>query len=115
MQTESQHEANNLGPQCEEEKKQRPKQERRDVPNSVVTETTSVVSANTNRQVSLKRKAHVQLVHEHCTKKSLKHEAKQIGNVFEAGPLDPEQGKAAAGVGPIAEPIADYHNAVAGG
>ena len=66
---------------------------------------------------------------EHCLnsaqQKSLRNKAKEIGKLFEGGPLDPGQGKAAAGVSilgieglnvyPIAKPLKDYHDAVATG
>ena len=85
MQIEREHEAKHPGPQCEEEKKQRPKQESQEGPNKVVIETTNVTSANANRQTLLKRKAHVQLIQEHCLNptqhKNLKNEARRFDKI----------------------------------
>ena len=63
-------------------------------------------SVITNALTISQRKAHIQLLQETLVAPSVvgkyKLEAKGFGKVFEAGPLDPEQNKAAAGVGLVA-------------
>ena len=59
------------------------------------------------------------------TTRDIAEEARSIGKAFQGGPTDPEQGKAAAGVGflsleglnlyPVAKPIKDYCDAEATG
>ena len=95
----------------------------------LIFETINVTSANANRQTILKRKAHVQPFQEHCMSPgqsmTIKRESKTDGKRFDGGLLDPEQGKAAAGVGimsvdglklnPTTKPIKDYRDAFATG
>ena len=121
MKKEREHEAGNPGPEGDEE----------DVPtvDKLIVESSNDTLANSNRSTFLKRLAHIQLTQETCLTKaqrlSLQKEAKAIGKQFEGGPIDPEQAKAAAGVGvmcvgglnmyPIANPIKDYPDAFATG
>ena len=62
---------------------------------------------------SWKETTHVASIQEHCLTpaqiKFFKREAKQNGNIFEGGPLDPEHGRVSAGVGILCmERIAVY-------
>ena len=72
------------------------------------------------------RKAHITFIQEHCLSeslaKTLKLAAKKAGKTLIVGPMDPEHGKASAGVGlicsdelkpyPIPKPTDAYHDAV---
>ena len=121
MKMEREHEARNPGPQ--EERKEGAKETK------LIVEIINVTSANSNRQTILKRKSHIQCMSETCLTKAqretLQKEARSIGKAFQGGPTDPEQGKAAAGVGflsleglnlyPVAKPIKDYCDAEATG
>ena len=95
----------------------------------LVAETVNVTSANTNRKTILDRKVHMQFIQEMCLAKAqreaMKKEAKAAGKNFIGGPTDPEQAKAAAGVGALSveglgiysvpKPISDYADAEATG
>ena len=81
---------------------------------------------NTNRDTALARKAHLHGIQEACLTeaqiRSMKAEASKIGKAYIGGPTDPEQGKAAAGVGALSirglgvyevqNPTKDYLDAV---
>ena len=121
MQTEREHEAKNPGPEGSESDSTPLRR--------LIVETTNVTSANSNRKTIFGRKAHLQLIQETCLTKAqriaMQKEARLISKQFEGGPTDPEQAKAAAGVGivsvegisvyPIAKPIKDYLDAAATG
>ena len=84
LKQEREHEAKNPGPQ-------------------IKLEVINVTSVETNERAIWEREAHVQLILEtlvppHVVGKYQK-QAKEYHKVFEVGPLDPEQHKAAAGVG----------------
>jgi len=68
-------------------------------------ETSNATSLNTNRETALKRDAHFQAVQEACLNEAqiatMKAVANRKGNGYIGGPTDPEQGKAAAGVGAL--------------
>ena len=66
-------------------------------------ETSNVTSLNSNRETALARAAHFQVVQESCLNETqiaaMKTAANLRGKTYIGGPTDPEQGKAAAGVG----------------
>ena len=92
-------------------------------------ETSNATSLNTNRETALKRDAHFQAVQEACLNEAqiatMKAAANRTGKGYIGGPTDPEQGKAAAGVGAlfhkdisayeVTNPIKDYADAVQSG
>ena len=71
----------------------------------IVFETSNITSGNKNWPTALARKAAVQFVQETClTKEQMALRTKEARDAMEnfvGGPTDPEQGKAAAGVGTI--------------
>jgi hypothetical protein len=95
----------------------------------LILEIINVTSANSNRKTILKRKSHIQCMSETCLTKaqreSMQKEARSVGKVFQGGPTDPEQGKAAVGVGFLSleglnvyllpKPLKDYCDAEATG
>ena len=68
-------------------------------------ETSNPTSLNSNRDTALARKAHFQGIQEACLTeaqiKGMKIEAIAKGKTYIGGPTDPEQGKAAAGIGAL--------------
>ena len=92
-------------------------------------ETSNVTSAITNGETILHRLADIQCIQEACLNKQQRRkfeaDARNNGKAFLGGPVDPEKGKAAAGVGvlaikgitmyPVPDPTADYLDAVASG
>ena len=68
-------------------------------------ETSNVILLNSNRDAALVRKADFQGIQEPCLTeaqiKGMKTEATPKGKTYIGGPTDPEQGKAAAGVGAL--------------
>ena len=92
-------------------------------------ETNNATSLKPNRETALARKAHFQAIQEACLNvaqvAAMKTAASLIGKTYICGPADPEQGKAAAGVGAlfhkdiaayeIPDPIEDYNDAVNSG
>ena len=68
-------------------------------------ETSNATSLNSNRDTALARKANFQGNQEACLTeaqiKGMKIEAAANGKTYIGGPTDPEQGKAAAGIGAL--------------
>ena len=89
-------------------------------------ETSNVTSLNSNRETAIARTAHFQAVQEACLNEAqtaqMKAAANRRGKSYIGGPTDPEQGKAAAGVGflfhkdlaayEVTNPIEDYLDVV---
>ena len=71
----------------------------------IMMETSNATSLNTNRDTALKRDAHFQAVQEACLNEAqiatMKIAANRRGKDYIGGPIDPEQGKAVAGVGAL--------------
>ena len=71
----------------------------------ILLETSNATSLNSTRETALARKAHFQAIQEACLNEaqvaSLKVAVALKGNTYIGGPTDPEQGKAAAGVGAL--------------
>ena len=98
MQVGREHEASNLGPEDTDRESGTDAKVLK-----LIIESINVSSANTNRNTILARKAHVQMIQETCLTKAqngdMQREAKKVKKQFQGGPADPEQAKAAAGVG----------------
>ena len=92
-------------------------------------ETSNTTSLNSNREIALARTAHFRAIQEACLNEAqivaMKTAANLGGKAYIGGPTDPEQGKAAAGVGAlfhediaayeVTKPIEDYLDAVKSG
>ena len=68
-------------------------------------ETSNATSLNSNRDTAIERKAHFQGIQEACLTEAqiegMIIEANANGKTYIGGPTDPEQGKAAAGIGAL--------------